>query len=80
MSKRIDMKKPLCILAGLFCIAQGVIAQELRDSTGVEHLEEVTVTDARIPLRWAESGKAVARLDRADLESYQGATVAENRT
>ncbi len=71
------MNKTLFALAGCFCLARVATAQDLQDTTGIERLEEVTVTDARIPLGWAQSGKAVARMDRADLESYRGATVAE---
>ena len=71
------MNQTHLVLAGIFCYAGMLSAQEVPDTTGIERLEEVTVTDARIPLRWAESGKAVVRMERADLESYRGASVAE---
>ncbi len=48
-----------------------------QDSLSVQRLDEVVVTDTRFPIPREQSGKTVIRLDRQELESYRGSSVAD---
>ncbi|SFR31207.1 vitamin B12 transporter [Robiginitalea myxolifaciens] len=48
-----------------------------QDSVRIQRLDEVVVSDTRFPIPREQSGKTVIRLDRADIESYSGLSVAE---
>ncbi len=63
--------------AGATCLLMALPAQSQTDSTAVQQLGEVVVSDSRIPLRWQQSGKTVIRLDRRDLENFRGLSMAE---
>jgi len=58
-------------LACLFGIWAG-FSQQPSDSIPMQELEEVVVTDTRIPLKREQSGKTVIQLNREDLDRYQG--------
>jgi len=60
----------------LTCV--NVMAQDLTaDSTKVERLDEVVVTDSRFELKRENSGKMVIKIDSIELERNQGKSVAE---
>lgn len=64
------------------CWGGGVSAQEgsaefNQDSVAIQRLNEVVVSDTRFPIPREQSGKTVIRLDRAEIESYAGLSVAE---
>ncbi|WP_088342398.1 TonB-dependent receptor plug domain-containing protein [Robiginitalea sediminis] len=67
---------PLAVGALLLAVAPS-LAQTGPDSTVVTQLDEVVLTDTRLPLPRAQSGKAVIRLDAKALEAYQGGSVAD---
>lgn len=43
-----------------------------QDSLTIRQLDEVVVTDTRFPIKRAQSGKTVIRLDRQDLQHFRG--------
>ncbi|MBC2839458.1 TonB-dependent siderophore receptor [Robiginitalea sp. SC105] len=59
------------------CLVAAIGAMGQTDTTIVEKLDEVVVSDSRFPLRWQQSGKTVIRLGREELENYRGASMAE---
>lgn len=71
------MYKPLHALGVAACLAASVPLTGQTDSTRIEKLDEVVVTDTRFPLRWEQSGKTVIRLSRRDLAAYRGSSMAE---
>tara|TARA_R100001369_G_scaffold1243_4_gene4246 strand:+ start:1295 stop:3199 length:1905 start_codon:yes stop_codon:yes gene_type:complete len=52
-------------------------AQTQTDSTKVEKLEEVVVTDSRFALKRENSGKIITKITSQDLEKLQGQSIAE---
>ncbi len=71
------MLKPLQALGVATCMAVSAPLMGQTDSTRIEKLDEVVVSDTRFPLRWEQSGKTVIRLSREDLEAYAGSGMAE---
>ncbi|MDC6355060.1 MULTISPECIES: TonB-dependent receptor plug domain-containing protein [Robiginitalea] len=71
------MHKPWQALGVAAYLAACVPLMGQTDSTRIEKLDEVVVSDTRFPLRWEQSGKTVIRLSRRELASYRGATMAE---
>ena len=62
--------------AAVCCLAlYGVYGQQ--DSTRLQELEEVVVSDTRFPIPREQSGKTVIRLEQADRAAYRGQSVAE---
>ena len=47
------------------------------DSTKVEHLKEVVVTDSKFELKRENSGKVITKITSEDLEKLQGQSIAE---
>lgn len=52
-------------------------AQQQSDSTKVEQLEEVVITDSKFKLKRENSGKVITKITQKDLENLQGKSVAE---
>ncbi|WP_223034997.1 TonB-dependent receptor plug domain-containing protein [Hanstruepera marina] len=52
-------------------------SQQQTDSTKVERLEEVVITDSRFELNREQSGKVITRITRQDIENLKGQSVAE---
>ena len=52
-------------------------AQQQQDSTKVEELKEVVITDSRFKLKRENSGKTIIKINVSELEKNQGKTVAE---
>ena len=64
---------------GILCLGMSMIgfAQQQIDSTKVEQLEEVVITDSRFALKRENSGKSVIKISKVDIERNQGRTVSE---
>ncbi len=64
---------------GILCFGISMIgfAQQQVDSTKVEQLDEVVITDSRFKLKRENSGKSVIKISRVDIERNQGRTVSE---
>lgn len=70
------MKKRLLYVGAL--LAYGLVsAQQQQDSTKVEQLDEVVITDSRFKLKREHSGKTVIKIDAIELAKNQGKTLAE---
>lgn len=52
-------------------------AQQQVDSTEVERLQEVVITDSRFKLDQEQSGKVISRITQQDLQDLKGQSVAE---
>ncbi|MDM9630561.1 TonB-dependent receptor plug domain-containing protein [Robiginitalea aurantiaca] len=63
-----------CVFMALSAVTS---AQNPVDTTSVQILDEVVVSDSRFPLKREQSGKTVIRLGPEILKSYQGASVAQ---
>ena len=65
----------------MFCSILGVLsagfAQSQTDSTKVEKLNEVVVTDSKFQLKRENSGKVITKITSKDLEKLQGQSIAE---
>ncbi len=64
---------------GVLCFGISLIgfAQQQVDSTKVEQLGEVVITDSRFKLKRENSGKSVIKISKVDIERHQGRTVSE---
>ncbi len=71
------MRKISALCCALFWAVPAVFSQQRTDTLSIQHLEEVVVTDTRIPLKREQSGKTVIRLDREALDRYQGQSFPE---
>ncbi|WP_242119355.1 TonB-dependent receptor plug domain-containing protein [Aestuariivivens sediminicola] len=72
------MNKRTTVFGVLYmCISLIGIAQQQVDSTAVEQLSEIVVTDSRFNLKRENSGKTVIKISKQDIERHQGKTVSE---
>ena len=64
---------------GLLCLGVSLtgFAQQEQDSTKVEALDEVVITDSRFKLKRENSGKTVIKISKQEIERNQGRTVSE---
>ena len=64
---------------GILCIGISMIgfAQKQIDSTKVERLDEVVITDSRFELKRANSGKTVIKISQNEIENNQGRSISE---
>ncbi|PWK17913.1 TonB-dependent receptor plug domain-containing protein [Xanthomarina spongicola] len=53
------------------------VAQQQVDSTPVEKLEEVVITDSKFDLNREDSGKVITKITQKELEQLQGKSIAE---
>lgn len=72
MNKKTNVFGVLCI--GL---SMGGFAQQEADSTKVEQLDEVVITDSRFKLKRENSGKTVIKISKQEIENNQGRTISE---
>lgn len=72
MNKKTNVFGVLC-----FGISMVGFAQQQIDSTTVEQLDEVVVTDSRFALKREHSGKTVIKISKKEIENNQGRTVSE---
>lgn len=64
---------------GALCLGLAAFgfAQQEVDSTQVQRLDEVVITDSRFALKRENSGKSVIKISKAEIERNQGRTVSE---
>ncbi|WP_341216959.1 TonB-dependent receptor plug domain-containing protein [uncultured Wocania sp.] len=64
---------------GILCFGISMIgfAQQQTNSTKVEQLDEVVVTDSRFKLKRENSGKTVIKISKKEIENNQGRTISE---
>lgn len=64
---------------GVLCFGISMIgfAQQQQDSTKVEQLDEVVITDSRFNLKRENSGKTVIKISKQEIENNQGRTISE---
>jgi vitamin B12 transporter len=72
MNKKTKVFGVLC-----FGISLCGFAQQQIDSTKVEQLEEVVITDSRFELKRENSGKMVIKISNQEIERNQGRTISE---
>ncbi|MFG6685494.1 TonB-dependent receptor plug domain-containing protein [Mariniflexile sp. HNIBRBA6329] len=72
MNKKTNVFGVLC-----FGISMVGFAQQQTDSTTVEQLDEVVITDSRFNLKREHSGKTVIKISQKEIENNQGRTVSE---
>jgi vitamin B12 transporter len=68
--------KLFCSILGLGMLSIGY-AQSQTDSTKVEQLDEVVVTDSKFRLKRENSGKVITKITSKELEKLQGQSIAE---
>lgn len=71
------MNKKTFVLGMLCSISMLGFAQQQTDSTKVEQLEEVVITDSRFKLKRENSGKVITKITQSELQKLQGKSVAE---
>ena len=64
---------------GVLCIGISLcgFAQQQADSTKVEQLDEVVISDSRFNLKRENSGKTVIKISKTEIENNQGRNIAE---
>ncbi len=64
---------------GVLCFGISLVgfAQQKADSTKVEQLDEVVITDSRFALKREHSGKTVIKISQKEIENSQGRSVSE---
>ena len=64
---------------GVLCFGISIVgfAQQEAESTKVEQLDEVVVTDSRFKLKRENSGKTVIKISNKEIENNQGRTISE---
>lgn len=64
---------------GILCLGISLcgLAQQQADSTTVQQLDEVVITDSKFNLKRENSGKVIAKITQADLQRQQGKSIAE---
>ncbi len=72
MNKKVNVFGVLC-----FGISMVGFAQQQTDSTKVEQLDEVVITDSRFALKRENSGKTVIKISKQEIENNQGRTISE---
>ena len=65
----------------MLCLISNAVAQEKEQSDSlsqkVNYLDEVVLLNARIPLKRAQSGKAVLRIDEKQIKRFKGRSLSE---
>mgnify|MGYP003630929824 CR=1 FL=1 len=64
---------------GILCLGLSMVgfAQKQADSTKLQQLDEVVVTDSRFELKRENSGKTVIKISQKEIENNQGRTISE---
>ncbi len=71
------MNKGLSILCAAFLSNLTLVAQQENDSTTIQMLDEVVVSDSRFALKRENSGKTVITISAEELSRFQGRNIAE---
>ena len=69
--------KKKCTAALLLGVTMLGYAQKQTDSTEVQQLDEIVITDSKFKLKRENSGKVITKITQADLEHQQGKSIAE---
>ncbi|GAA3583992.1 TonB-dependent receptor plug domain-containing protein [Snuella lapsa] len=72
MNKKTNVFGVLCFGISLFGFAQ-----QQANSTSVEQLDEVVITDSRFELKRENSGKTIIKISKQEIERNQGRTISE---
>ncbi|MCF8274330.1 MAG: TonB-dependent receptor [Flavobacteriaceae bacterium] len=72
------MKKKVNVL-GILCLGISLagFAQKQTDSTQVQQLDEVVITDSKFKLKRENSGKVITKITQVELQYQQGKSIAE---
>lgn len=73
MNKKTKALGILCL--GMF--AFGFAQEQVADSTKLEQLDEVVISDSRFKLKRENSGKTVIKISQKEIENNQGRTISE---
>ncbi|RED45927.1 TonB-dependent receptor plug domain-containing protein [Seonamhaeicola aphaedonensis] len=71
--KKTNVIGMLCAGVSMFGFAQ----EQLADSTKVEQLDEVVISDSRFALKRENSGKTIIKISRQEIENNQGRSISE---
>ncbi|MDU8886421.1 TonB-dependent receptor [Yeosuana sp. MJ-SS3] len=71
------MKNKATIFGMLFSISICGFTQQHADSTKVQELEEVVITDSKFNLKRENSGKVITKITQKELQNLQGKTISE---
>lgn len=77
MNKKANAFGILCLGISLASVAQEFPKTVGTDSTTVEQLEEVVITDSRFKLKRENSGKTIIKISSTEIENNQGRTITE---
>ena len=69
------MNKKAVIFGMLTAILLSGHAQQLVDSTKVEQLDEVVITDSKFNLKRENSGKVITKITQNELQHLQGKSI-----
>lgn len=71
------MNKNTLVFGALFCASMFGFPQQKTDSTQVQQLDEVVVTNSKFNLKRSNSGKVITKITQKELQQLQGQTVAQ---
>ena len=72
------MNKKTQVFGLLFCgISLSGVAQQAIDTTTVETLDEVVITDSKFNLKRENSGKVITKITQQQLQQMQGKSIAD---
>ncbi|MEJ2114318.1 MAG: TonB-dependent receptor plug domain-containing protein [Flavobacteriaceae bacterium] len=71
------MKTHTIFFGMLFCVSICGFAQQVIDSTKVQKLDEVVITDSKFDLKRENSGKVITKITQKELQNLQGKTISE---
>jgi len=71
------MNKKTFVFGVLCSMSLITVAQQQKDSTSVEQLNEVVITDSKFDLNRETSGKVITKITQKELEQLEGKSVAE---
>jgi len=71
------MKKHTVFFGMLFSISSCGFAQQELDSTKVQELDEVVITDSKFQIKRENSGKVITKITHKELQNLQGKTISE---
>jgi len=74
---QLEMKKKLLIFGLLYSTSLLSIAQQQIDSTKIQQLDEVVVTNSKFELKRENSGKVITKISQNELQQQQGKSIAE---
>lgn len=70
-----NKKKVISLL--FFGVSTLGISQQIVDSTQIQQLDEIVITDSKFKLKRENSGKVITKISQAELQNQQGKSIAE---